>query len=165
MSHTYRGQSEFVHWIGQFEIAQKRSLASWSDLLDLSDLPEAGTQAFTAALTDEQRLHYNGIVTDEDKIAYQQELREQTITNRRTRHAAQFPLSDNLTSLIFLVQADLNKQQRERFCLVNEHPSDSNASVYLSPSETAVLRTFCRFSHRRCRPKHHAPQAVHFLRH
>ena len=115
MFRTYRGQSEFVHWIGRFEIAQKRLLASWSDLLDLSDLPEAGTQAFTAALTDEQRLHYNGIVTDEDKLAYQQELREQTITNRRTRHAAQFPLSDNLMSLIFLVQADLNEQQRERF--------------------------------------------------
>ena len=115
MFRTYRGQSEFVHWIGRFEIAQKRLLASWSDLLDISDLPEAGTPAFTAALTDEQRLHYNGIVTDEDKLAYQQELREQTITNRRTRHAQQFPLSDNLMSLIFLVQADLNEQQRERF--------------------------------------------------
>ena len=115
MFRTYRGQSEFVHWIGRFEIAQKRLLASWSDLLDLSDLPEAGTQAFTAALTDEQRLHYNQIAADEDKLAYQQELREQTITNRRTRHAGQFPLSDNLMSLIFLVQADLNEQQRERF--------------------------------------------------
>ena len=115
MFRTYRGQSEFVHWIGRFEIAQKRLLASWSDLLDLSDLPGAGTQAFTAALTDEQRLHYNQIAADEDKLAYQQELREQTIANRRTRHAAQFPLSDNLMSLIFLAQEDLNEQQRERF--------------------------------------------------
>jgi hypothetical protein len=41
MFRTYRGQSEFVHWIGRFEIAQKRLLASWSDLLDISDLPEA----------------------------------------------------------------------------------------------------------------------------
>ena len=101
MFRTYRGQSEFVHWIGRFEIAQKRLLASWSDLLDISDLPEAGTQAFTAALTDEQRLQYNAIITDEDKLAYQQELREQTIANRRNRHAGQFPLSDNLMSLIF----------------------------------------------------------------
>ena len=115
MFRTYRGQSEFVHWIGRFEIAQKRLLASWSDLLDISDLPEAGTPAFTAALTDEQRLHYNQIAADEDKLAYQQELREQTVANRRTRHAQQFPLSDNLMSLIFLVQADLNEQQRERF--------------------------------------------------
>ena len=115
MFRTYRGQSEFVHWIGRFEIAQKRLLASWSDLLDISDLPDAGTPAFTAALTDEQRLHYNQLATDEEKLAYQQELREQTVANRRTRHAQQFPLSDNLMSLIFLVQADLNEQQRERF--------------------------------------------------
>eukprot|EP00435_Cladocopium_sp_Y103_P071712 s158_g38.t1 len=44
----YRGQNEFVHWRGRFEIAQKRLLASWSDLLDLSDLPEVGTADFTA---------------------------------------------------------------------------------------------------------------------
>ena len=115
MFRTYRGQSEFVHWIGRFEIAQKRLLASWSDLLDISDLPEADSQAFTTALTDEQELHYNGTVKDEDKLAYQQELHEQAIANRRTRHAGQFPFSDNLMSLIFLVQADLNEQQRERF--------------------------------------------------
>jgi hypothetical protein len=102
MFRTYRGQSEFVHWIGRFEIAQKRLLASWSDLLDISDLPETDPQAFTTALTGEQELHYNGIVTNEDKLAYQQELREQAIANRRTRHAGQFPFSDNLMSLIFL---------------------------------------------------------------
>ena len=45
---TYRGQNEFVHWIGRFEIAQKRLLASWSDLLDLSDLPEVGSAEFVA---------------------------------------------------------------------------------------------------------------------
>ena len=71
MFRTYRGQSEFVHWIGRFEIAQKRLMASWSDLLDLSDLPEAGTQAFTAALTDEQRLHFNQLATDEERLNYQ----------------------------------------------------------------------------------------------
>ena len=38
MFRTYRGQNEFVHWIVRFEIAQKRLLASWADLLDLSDL-------------------------------------------------------------------------------------------------------------------------------
>ena len=43
-------------------------------------------------------------------------LREQTIANRRNQHQNNFPLSDNLMSLIFLlVQADLNEQQRERF--------------------------------------------------
>ena len=90
-------------------------MASWSDLFDLSDLPEAGTQAFTAALTDEERLHFNQLATDEGRLAYQATLREQTITNRKAQHIQDFPWSDNLMSLIFLVQADLNEQQRERF--------------------------------------------------
>ena len=115
MFRTYRGQNEFVHWIGRFEIAQKRLLASWSDLLDLSDLPEVGTAEFLAALTDEQRLQYNALQNDEERTAYQITLREQTITNRRNQHQQNFPLSDNLLSMIFLVQADLNEQQRERF--------------------------------------------------
>ena len=115
MFRTYRGQSELVHWIGRFEIAQKRLLASWSDLLDLSDIPEIGTQAFIAALTDEQRLHHQQLQTDEERLNYQTNLREQTITNRRAQHQLDFPLSDNLMSLILLVQSDLNEQQRERF--------------------------------------------------
>ena len=41
--------------------------------------------------------------------------REQTTTNRRAEHQQAFPMWDNLMSLIFLVQSDLNEQQRERF--------------------------------------------------
>ena len=115
MFRTYRGQNEFVHWIGRFEIAQKRLLAAWLDLLDLSDLPEVGTAEFIAALTDEQRLRYNALQTDEERSTFQLTLREQTIQNRRNQHQQNFPLSDNLLSMIFLVQADLNEQQRERF--------------------------------------------------
>ena len=111
MFRTYRGQSEFVHWIGRFEIAQKRLLASWSNLLDLSDLPEVGSQAFMAALTDEQRVHFQQLATDEERINYQTTLREQTTTNRKAQHQQEFPLSDNLMSLIFFVQSDLNEQQ------------------------------------------------------
>ena len=59
MFRIYRGQHGFVHRIiGRFEIAQKRLLASWANLLDLSDLPEVGTAEFLAAFTDEQRQHY-----------------------------------------------------------------------------------------------------------
>ena len=106
MFRTYRGQNEFVHWIGRFEIAQKRLLAAWLDLLDLSDLPEVGTAEFIAALTDEQRLRYNALQTDEERSTFQLTLREQTIQNRRNQHQQNFPLSDNLLSMIFLVQAD-----------------------------------------------------------
>eukprot|EP00435_Cladocopium_sp_Y103_P012390 s1435_g3.t1 len=112
---TYRGQNEFVHWIGRFEIAQKRLLASWSDLLDLSDLPDVGTADFTAALTAAQQAEMANLPNEDAQRAFQVTLRETTIANRKRDHMAMFPLSDNLMSLIFLVQADLNEQQRERF--------------------------------------------------
>ena len=90
-------------------------MASWSDLCDLSDLPEVGTADFLAAMTDEQRNQFNMLQTEDERSTYQTTLREQTIANRRTAHQNGFPLSDNLMSLIFLVQSDLNEQQRERF--------------------------------------------------
>eukprot|EP00434_Breviolum_minutum_P023964 symbB.v1.2.021149.t1/scaffold1812.1/size105704/13 len=43
------------------------------------------------------------------------EIREAQINNLRNGHRGQFPLTDNLMSLVFLVQADLNENQRERF--------------------------------------------------
>ena len=67
-----------MHRIVRFEIAQKRLLASWSDLLDLSDIPETGSQAFIAAFTDEQRIHFQQLNTDEERLNYQMTLREQT---------------------------------------------------------------------------------------
>ena len=66
---TYRGRNEFVHWIGRFEIAQKRLLASWADLIDdLTDLPDVGTTEYLAALTDERRQHYQQLPNDEERI-------------------------------------------------------------------------------------------------
>ena len=162
MFRTYRGQSEFVHCIGRFEIAQK---PSWSDWLDLSDLPEVGTAEFTAAFTDEERLHYQQLTTDEERLNYQVTLREQTITNRKAQHQNQFPLSDNLMSLIFLVQSDLNEQQRERFV------SSMNIRQIAMPQYTYLqvkqlfFRTFLRFPNRCCRPKYSAPKAVDLLHH
>ena len=88
-------------------------------------------------------------------------LREQTITNRKAQHQNQLPLSDNLMSLIFLVPSNLNEQQR--LCSLNEHSSDSNASIYISPSETAFSWTFLRFQNRRCRPKYHRNRSSFYI--
>ena len=84
----------------------------------MTDLPDVGTAEFLAAFADAQREHFQNLANDEERMNYQVTLREQTITNRRAQHQNAFPLSDNLMSLIFLVQSDLNEQQRE--CLFHQ---------------------------------------------
>ena len=142
MFRTYRGQNEFVHWIEHFEIAQKRLLASWAGLLDLSDLPDVGTAEFLAALTDEQRQHHQFLPNDEEGMNYQVTLREQTITNRRAQQQNAFPLSDNLMSLIFLVQSDLSEQERDFFSSMNIRQIAMPQHTYLQVKQL-FLELFC----------------------
>ena len=65
------------------------------------------------------------------------------MANRRNQHQNNFPLSDNLMSLIFLVQADLHEQQRERFV------SSTNIRQIAMPQHTYLqvkqlfLELFC----------------------
>eukprot|EP00435_Cladocopium_sp_Y103_P018922 s1589_g4.t1 len=140
---TYRGQNEFALWIGRFEIAQKRLLASWNDLLDLANLPEVGTADFLAALTAARQAEMANLPDDDAGRAYQVTLRETTIANRRRDHMAMFPLPDNLMSLIFLAQADLNEQQRERFVSgMNIRQISIPQYTYLQ-MKTLFLELFC----------------------
>eukprot|EP00434_Breviolum_minutum_P033647 symbB.v1.2.029774.t1/scaffold3295.1/size59563/3 len=106
--HIWRGSSgEFVQWIARFEVASKR-------VLDMSitavDHPEFGD-----ILTQQEFTELANVQDDEDRRIRALEIREEAILRAKSRHKDQFPLSDNLMSLIFLVQADLNEQQRERF--------------------------------------------------
>ena len=165
VSHISRPERIRALDIGRFEIAQKRLLASWSDVLDLSDIPETGTQAFIAASTDEQRPHHQQLQTDEERLKHQTTLREQTITNRKAQHQLDFPLSDNLMSLIFLVQSDLNEQQRERFV-----SSMNIRQIAIMPQYTYLhvkqlfLEPFCVSRPGRCcRPRYSIPKAVDLL--
>ena len=113
---------------------------SQADLIDLTDLPEVGTPEFLAALTEEQRQQFHVLQADEAGATYQVTLREQTILDRRVQHQNNFPLSDNLMSLIFLVHSDLNEQQRERFVSSMSNPTDCHASVHIPAREAVVPR-------------------------
>eukprot|EP00434_Breviolum_minutum_P044963 symbB.v1.2.040218.t1/scaffold7081.1/size14668/1 len=55
------------------------------------------------------------VVDPDDQRQRMTELRDEQINVLRNAHRQQFPLTDNLMSLVFLVQADLNENQRERF--------------------------------------------------
>ena len=68
------------------------------------------------------------------------------ITNRRTSQTCRTVSIIGQSDVTgFLSPSRPQRATTRAFCLVHEHPSDSNASIYLSASETAVLRTFLPF--------------------
>ena len=110
----YRGNQEFVLWIGRFEVTSRRVLTAWMDLFH-HDIPEVTTIEFFNLLAPAVRQQINDLQDPDDQRQRMTELREEQINVLRNAHRQQFPLTDNLMSLVFLVQADLNENQRERF--------------------------------------------------
>ena len=114
MFRCYRGNQEFVLWIGRFEATSRRVLTAWMDLFH-HDIPEVTTIEFFNLLNPAARQQINDIADPEEQRQRLTELRDEQINILRNAHRQQFPLTDNLMSLVFLVQADLNENQRERF--------------------------------------------------
>ena len=113
---TWRGSSgEFVQWVARFEVASKCVLNAWMDHLDLSDFPSIDGAEFENRITQEEYVELENIADYQDRRDRAAEIRDDAMNREKSRHKDKFPLSDNLMSLIFLVQADLNEQQRERF--------------------------------------------------
>ena len=110
----WRGNSDMVHWIGRYEISSRRVMQAWMDLQEIN-IPAADEPAFVALLTQQQYENLQNLPTQADRYNAAVAYREQMITALKDQHRQLFPLSDNLMSLLFLVQADLNEQQRERF--------------------------------------------------
>ena len=79
------------------------------------DTPDAETPQFVAFLPAAAQQALQNI-DDADELRQRlHEAHNEFVNVLRNAHRAQFPLTDNLMSLVFLVQADLNETQRERF--------------------------------------------------
>ena len=99
------GSQDFVTWIFKFDIVLQR-LRSWMDLLPevtSADISPEFAPAFLPRLQD----------PTEQATYAEQQFREWN-RQREDAHMRSFPLNDNLRSLLFLVQSDLNEHQRER---------------------------------------------------
>ena len=70
---------------------------------------------FTDILSQQQYMLLQGLQDPAERREAAERIRSEHIDALKQSHRDTFPLSDNLMSLIFLVQSDLNEQQRERF--------------------------------------------------
>ena len=105
---AYRGQQDMLRWIGRMSVLRKRLTESWMDLFEPADEnnPAFLRDAAQAAVV-------NGFAWPPQDDEMQLMLQDWNNAQRR-RHAANFPLSDNLFALILTVLADLSEMQRER---------------------------------------------------
>ena len=110
----YRGNQEFVLWIGKFEVTSRKVLTAGVDLFH-HDTPDAETPQFIALLPAAAQQALQNIEDVDEQRQRLHEAHDEFVNVLRTAHRAQFPLTNNLMSLVFLVQADLNENQRERF--------------------------------------------------
>ena len=140
----WRGHSgELVQWIARFEVASKRVLTAWMDLFDPSNVPDVNVQEFPDFLTDEEQTELRNIRERDARRERARELRETVVNREKFSHKDKFPISDNLMSLIFLVQADLGEQQRERFVAsMSLRQIDMQGYTYLRVKQL-FLELFC----------------------
>ena len=83
-------------------------------------------------------------IEDHDELRLRlQEAHDEFVNVLRAAHRAQFPLTDNLMSLVFLVQADLNEIQRERFVTsMSLRQIEMNQYTYLQVKQL-FMELFC----------------------
>lgn len=106
---SHRGNMDFVRWIGKFTVTRKRGADAWMDLLPDAALTDPMyIQCFQ--FVNQQRAQQDLEPFEPNAEAPFNEWRD---TRRRT-HEGQFPLGDNLFTLIFIVLSDLTETQRER---------------------------------------------------
>ena len=111
----YGGNQEFVQWIGRCEITVRRVRNAWTHLADVTAVPGIATQEFFDALTNQQAQDLGNIQDPQERATAANAIREAMIQETKRTQNERFPLNDNLIALLFLVQADLNEGQRERF--------------------------------------------------
>ena len=109
-----------VDWIGKFDLLLKRVKDSWMDMLPLSSMTERQRESqhqADIARVNVERTGRNQLALDTNA--------QETMDNWHATHAAThgslFPLSDDLTTLMFIVGSDLDEAQRERLTSALRH--------------------------------------------
>ena len=129
-----------VTWIGLFDITMRRLQNAWMDLY--RDYPAPQTVEFTNTLTAAQRAEIAAMDAEDRPDAVQQIWNQRTEAARQA-HQAAFPLPGNLIAMIFIVQADLNEQQRERLVSAMNAQNTPMKNYEYQAVETQFLQLFC----------------------
>ena len=118
----------------------RRLQNAWMDLY--RDLPAPQTIESTNTLTAQQRQEIAAMDVDDRPDAVQEIWNQRTEAAKQT-HQAAFPLPGNLIAMVFIVQADLNEQQRERLVPAMNAQNIPMENYEYQAVKTQFLQLFC----------------------
>ena len=106
----HRGKLDFGRWCSKFDVMKLRLNEAWMDTCELAVLKPGETsdkyqEEIRDCLRSEGRTDQMGSLSSSDKI-------ELVNKHRKEDHQKNFPFNDNLFAMLFLLQSDLNDQQR-----------------------------------------------------
>ena len=135
---TWRGAKDFVSWITDFEIMLKKVKSAWMDLLPIIDI---NNELFTNIARQEPAfLNAQGPA---DQLQALEDLHSRFTARRFRDHARLFPIGDNLLAQLFLVQADLSENHRERLISSMTLTGTRIDSYQYETVKSQVFELFC----------------------
>ena len=111
-----RAGQEMIKWIGRWTVAVKRLKDAWMDLFqEPEDRTDAVYLAAVGAENASRAAQQLPAVDPNDPAIFRA-----FIQMSKERHSRNFPMNDNLMTLIFIVMSDLTEDQRERLVTAME---------------------------------------------
>ena len=147
---------DLQRWMTRFQLTANRLIESWMDLipdLDLTapDVIAASAQRRTAHEEQQQNLVGIAQATPGAQphvvVPWNDEMPRQVLVQlnnaRRQQQRTLFPLSDNLSALIFVSLADLTQDQRNTLTSIMTHRGRTLAQYNVQELRDLFLEMFC----------------------
>ena len=151
-----RGTMDLQRWMTRFHLLANRLMESWMGLtpdLTLNDATVIATIAERRTLHEEQQNNLAGIAAATPGAAphvivpWSDEMTRLVLHNlnvaRRTEQRQRFPLSENLSALIFVSLADMTQDQRNTLTSIMTHRGRTLDQYNVQELRDLFLEMFC----------------------
>ena len=155
MKHN-RGTMDLQRWMTRFQLTANRLIESWMDLVpDLEPTSQEVVAAIAQRRTahEEQQINLAGIAAATPgaqphvNVPWNDEMSRQVLVQlnnaRRQQQRQLFPLSDNLSALIFVSLADSTQEQRNTLTSIMTHRGRTLAQDNAQELKDIFLEMFC----------------------
>ena len=151
-----RGTMDLQRWMTRFHLLANRLMESWMDLqpdLNLTDATVIATIAERRVLHEQQQQNLAGIAAATPgaeahvPVPWTEEMSRLVLHNmntaRRTEQRQRFPLSENLSALIFVSLADMTQEQRNTLTSIMTHRGRTLDQYNVQELRDLFLEMFC----------------------